>query len=175
VKTFPGAEVIVPNATLISAEVTNWTLSDRLRRIDVSVGVAFGSPPQRVIELLLAAVRDRDAVLALPAPEALLLRFGESSMEFVLRFWTARFDAWQRLASDVMIEVDASLRREGIEIAFPQRDLHVRTLDATAARALAGALSDATDGSGGPPTVNRAVGLPQGPTRPEAQSRREPE
>ena len=70
---------------------------------------------------------------------ALFLRFGESSIEFVLRFWTADFDRWQQLASDVLIEVHASLGRAGIVIPFPQRDLHVRSVDPAAAEALADA------------------------------------
>jgi small-conductance mechanosensitive channel len=145
VRTFPGAEVIVPNATLISTEVTNWTLSDRRRRIELGVGVAYGTPPQRVIDLLLAAVRGRPGVLESPAPVALFLRFGESSIDFALRFWTADFDRWQALASEVMIEVSASLGREGIEIPFPQRDLHLRSVDEAAAKALG------TGGPGVPP------------------------
>jgi small-conductance mechanosensitive channel len=141
VRTFPGAEVIVPNATLISTEVTNWTLTDKRRRVELGVGVAYGTPPQRVIDLLLEAVRGRPGVLESPAPVALFLRFGESSLDFALRFWTADFDSWQALASEVMIEVNASLGREGIEIPFPQRDLRLRTVDEGAARAL---------GAGGP-------------------------
>jgi small-conductance mechanosensitive channel len=144
VRTFSGAEVIVPNATLISTEVTNWTLSDNRRRIELNVGVAYGTPPQRVIELLLGAVRGRDGVLATPEPVALFLRFGESSLDFALRFWTADFDRWQVLASDVMTEVAASLGRSGIEIPFPQRDLHVRSLDPGAAEALAASRGDRT-------------------------------
>jgi small-conductance mechanosensitive channel len=149
VRTFPGAEVIVPNATMIATEVTNWTLSDRRRRIELGVGVAYGTPPQAVIDLLVAAVRGRAGVLESPAPVALFLRFGESSIEFVLRFWTADFDRWQLLASEVMIEVHASLGRAGIAIPFPQRDLHVRSLDPAAAEALAAAgASEAGRGGG---------------------------
>jgi potassium efflux system protein len=136
VRTFPGAEVIVPNATLISTEVTNWTLSDKKRRVEIAVGVAYGTPPQQVIDLLLAAVRGRAGVLLAPPPMALFVRFGESAIELVLRFWTADFDRWQQLASDVLIEVHASLGRAGIEIPFPQRDLHIRTVDGAAVKAL---------------------------------------
>ncbi|HEU4383933.1 MAG TPA: mechanosensitive ion channel domain-containing protein, partial [Anaeromyxobacteraceae bacterium] len=101
-RTGPGAEVIVPNGTLISAEVTNWTLSDRLRRIELPVGVAYGTPPERVIELLLGVVRDRPGVLAFPAPEALFQRLGDSALEFVLRFWTGDFGRWEALASEAL-------------------------------------------------------------------------
>jgi small-conductance mechanosensitive channel len=136
VRTFSGAEVIVPNATLISTEVTNWTLSDKRRRITLAVGVAYGTEPRRVLDLLLASVQGRAGVLEAPPPAALFLRLGESSLDFELRFWTADFDRWQVLASDVMAEVYASLGRAGIEIPFPQRDLHVRSIDAEAAQAL---------------------------------------
>jgi len=129
VRTFAGAEVIVPNASLIASEVTNWTLSDRRRRIELTVGVAFGTSPQQVVDLLLAAVRGRPGVLEDPAPVALFLRFGESALEFSLRFWTADFDRWTLLASEVLMEVHASLGRAGIEIPYPQRDLHIRSLE----------------------------------------------
>ena len=113
----------------------------------------YGTEPKRVIDLLLAAVNGRAGVLTDPAPAALFLRFGESAIEFALRFWTADFDTWQVLASDVMIEVHASLGRAGIEIPFPQRDLHVRSIDALAAGALAAAGADvaaAQPGAKGP-------------------------
>jgi small-conductance mechanosensitive channel len=143
VRTFAGAEVIVPNATLISAEVTNWTLSDRRRRIELSVGVAYGTPPRKVVDLLLGVVRDRPGVLADPAPVALFLRFGESTLDFVLRFWTANFDQWPALASEVMISLCEGLEREGIRVPFPQRDLHVRTIDAARAVAIGAPTPDA--------------------------------
>jgi small-conductance mechanosensitive channel len=156
VRTFAGAEVIVPNATLISAEVTNWTLSDRRRRIELAVGVAYGTPPRQVVDLLLAAVQGRAGVLQDPAPVALFLRFGESSIDFALRFWTADFDTWQVLASDVLIEVYASLGRAGIEIPFPQRDLHVRSLDPAAADAIAAAAERGAERDDEPPSAAAA-------------------
>jgi small-conductance mechanosensitive channel len=138
VRTFSGAEVIVPNATLISAEVTNWTLSDRRRRITLSVGVAYGTEPRRVLDLLLASVAGRPGVLESPAPAALLLRLGESSLDFELRFWTADFDRWQVLAGDVLADLYTSLGQAGIEIPFPQQDLRVRSVAPEAALALKG-------------------------------------
>jgi potassium efflux system protein len=100
--------------------------------------VAYGTEPQRVIDLLLAALRGRPGVLEEPAPSALFLRFGESSIDFSLRFWTADFDRWQSLASEVTIEVYQQLGRAGIQIPFPQRDLHVRSLDPAAAKPFTG-------------------------------------
>ena len=93
VRTWEGAEVIVPNATLISDKVTNWTLSDRRRRIDLAVGVAYGTAPGRMIELLLTVARAHPQVLSEPAPSALFRGFGESALKFEVQCWTDRFEA----------------------------------------------------------------------------------
>jgi small-conductance mechanosensitive channel len=137
--TFQGAEVVVPNANLISGELVNWTLSDRKRRVDIDVGVAYGSDPERVREVLLQAVAGRPDVAAEPAPVALFTGFGDSALTFQLRFWTVRFDNWVVEASDVRISVSRALAEAGIEIPFPQRDLHLRSVDPAAARLLGGA------------------------------------
>jgi small-conductance mechanosensitive channel len=126
VRTYDGAEVIVPNASLISQEVVNWTLSDRTRRIEIPLGVAYGTDPGRVIELLLAAVKGRRGVLQAPQPVALFQGFGDSSLDFVVRFWTAEFDRWSQVSSDVRASIYDAVRNAGIEIPFPQRDLRVR-------------------------------------------------
>jgi small-conductance mechanosensitive channel len=125
-RTFQGAEVIVPNANLISSEVINWTLTDRTRRIEVDVGVAYGSDPERVREVLLAALRDRADVLASPEPLVLLIGFGDSALTFQLRFWTRRLEEWQETASAVRAVILRGLGQAGIEIPFPQRDVHLR-------------------------------------------------
>jgi small-conductance mechanosensitive channel len=132
VRTYDGAEVIVPNASLISQEVVNWTLSDRTRRIEIPLNVAYGTDPGRVIDLLLAAVTDKRGVLQMPQPVALFQGFGDSSLDFVVRFWTAEFDRWSQVSSDVRAAIYDAVRKDGIEIPFPQRDLHVRagTLEA---------------------------------------------
>lgn len=129
IHTAQGAEVIVPNASLISAEVVNWTLSDRMRRVEVPVGVAYGSDPEQVRRILLAAVGGRPEVPAAPAPEALLVGFGQSSLDFQLRFWVLRFEDWQVVGSEVRIAVLRGLAAAGIEIPFPQSDLHLRSVE----------------------------------------------
>jgi small-conductance mechanosensitive channel len=126
VRTFDGAEVIVPNATLISSDVTNWTLSDRLRRVEVPVGVSYGSDPRKVIAILEEVARSNPAVLEKPAPAVLFQGFGESSLDFALRVWTSDFDDWIRLRSDLHLAVFEALSREKIEIPFPQRDVHMK-------------------------------------------------
>jgi small-conductance mechanosensitive channel len=136
VKTFQGAEVVVPNSNLISNELVNWTLSDRARRIEVDVGVAYGTDPDRVVKLLEEAARGHEGVLVSPPPLAIFTGFGDSALSFQLRFWTRRFETWTLVASEVRVAVSRSLDAAGIAIPFPQRDLHVVSVDPAAVRAL---------------------------------------
>ena len=117
VRTPAGAEVIVPNANLISSAVTNWTRSGMPRRVELTLGVAYGEPPQQVIELLLAAVHGRAGVLESPAPAAIITRIGDTSVQFSLSFSTVDFRGWKKLASDVMADVLAGLDRAGIKLS----------------------------------------------------------
>lgn len=137
IRTREGSEVIVPNANLTSSEVINWTLSDPRRRIDVPVGVAYGTEPERVIDLLVSAAREHSDILEDPAPTALFLGFGESSLDFSLRAWTAQSRNYPRVGSELTLAVNAALVEAGIEIPFPQRDLHVRSEDSAAGQLVA--------------------------------------
>jgi len=129
IRTFDGAEVIVPNGTLIQSEVTNWTLSDRLRRIEVKVGVAYGTDPNKVLEILKKVASENSVVLDNPAPMILFQGFGESSLDFSFRVWTSDYDNWLTFSSEITLEVHNALYKAGIEIPFPQRDLHLRSVD----------------------------------------------
>jgi len=131
--TFQGAEVIVPNSNLISNQVINWTLSSQWRRVDIPVGVAYGTDPERVIKLLVGVAESHPGVLLARPPMAFFLGFGESALKFELRFWSDQQDTWFQLQSDVTVAVAKALREAGIEIPFPQRDLHVRSIDASVA------------------------------------------
>jgi len=126
VQTAVGAEVIVPNASLVAEKVTNWTLSSRVRRIDVPVGVAYGTPPEKVLELLRGVAAAHPDVLAKPAPEALFLEFADSALKFELRAWTGDFDRWLTIKSDLNVAVYAALLDAGMEIPFPQREVRLR-------------------------------------------------
>ncbi len=126
VHTWRGAEVIVPNATLISGNLTNWTLSDRTRRFELPVGVAYGTDPQRVIDLLRDAAASVPGVLAKPGPVVLFQSFGDSALNFEVRAWTARFEEWAAIHSQVAVAVNAALKAAGIAMPFPQRDVTLR-------------------------------------------------
>jgi small-conductance mechanosensitive channel len=125
VRTWEGAEVIVPNASLVSDQVTNWTLSDRMRRVDVEVGVAYGTDPQRVVALLTEVARSTPGVLPEPAPVVLFLGFGDSALNFQLRAWTAHFEEWIKTRSELGLAVHHALEKAGITIPFPQREVRV--------------------------------------------------
>ena len=127
--TFQGAEVIVPNSNLVSTQVINWTLSSQQRRIEIVVGVAYGTDPERVLQLLVAEAAAHESVMTNPAPVAFFIGFGDSSLNFELRFWSERQDSWFQLKSDVTVAVARALTEAGIEIPFPQRDLHLRSID----------------------------------------------
>jgi potassium efflux system protein len=136
--TFQGAEVIVPNGTLLSDQLTNWTLSTRQRRIELLVGVAYGNDPNRVIEVLGEVLANNANVLRFPEPAVLFRGFGDSSLDFELRLWIDNFSVFSRVRSDVACEVHAALAAAGIEIPFPQRDLHLKSVDPAVSNALQG-------------------------------------
>ncbi len=125
VRTFDGAEVIVPNGDLISQQVTNWTLSDRHRRVEVRVGVAYGTDPERVLEILARVAAEHEEVLDSPEPRPLFEGFGDSSLDFRLLAWVRDFDRGLVVRSDLTVAVNRALAEAGITIPFPQRDLHL--------------------------------------------------
>jgi len=134
VATWEGAEVIVPNANFISSEVINWTLSDNRRRMEIPVGVAYGTDPVRVIELFVRLAREHPDVLDDPGPKAIFTAFGASSLNFELRAWT-RGD-FVAVSSDLRVSINQALAEAGIEIPFPQQDLHLRSVGYEAGVAL---------------------------------------
>jgi len=125
IKTWDGAEVIVPNGNLISNKLINWTLSDQRRRIDIKVGVAYGTDISLVMETLLECAKQNEKILTAPVPYVLFNDFGESSLEFELRCWTSDFASWVQIRSDIRVAIDKAFEKVGIVIPFPQRDLHI--------------------------------------------------
>jgi potassium-dependent mechanosensitive channel len=124
VLTAQGAEIIVPNAQLITEQVTNWTLSDQLRRNDLPVGVNYGAEPKKVIELLEGVARAHPKVLQNPAPRCLFMSYGDSSINFELRAWTEYTDSGQ-VRSDLTVAIYDAVYAAGMSFPFPQRELRV--------------------------------------------------
>jgi len=120
VRTFDGSEVIVPNNNLIANEVINWTLTDKIRRINLYVGVAYGVNPRKVNEILIKEALANKTTLKEPEPMSIFEGFGDSSLNFRLMFWV-HFDDYFLTKSEVYMNVYDALEKEGIEIPFPQR------------------------------------------------------
>jgi potassium-dependent mechanosensitive channel len=124
IRTFDGAEVIIPNGELVWGQVINWSLSDRIRRIEVSVGVAYGTDPNRVLEILRGVAEKHQAVLRYPLADALFEQFGDSSLDFKLRCWVS-VDDFYKVRSELAVGINDAFKQGGITIPFPQRDLHI--------------------------------------------------
>ncbi len=123
-------EIVVPNSNLLQSPVRNWTLSNDEVRSSVTVGVAYGSPVERVRELLLRAAKEHPQVLPTPAPEVLFEDFGDNALAFRVYFWLRMRRPFERLRvqSDIRFTVDRLFSEGSVVIAFPQRDVHLDTL-----------------------------------------------
>ncbi len=118
--------VIVPNSDFITSTVINWSHNDRNVRFKIPVGVSYGSDPEKVKALLLKVADDDDAVLKNPPPDVMFTEFGDSSLNFSLRVWTQTHTTKpMMLASKLYFEIFKIFKENGIEIPFPQRDLHI--------------------------------------------------
>ncbi|MCZ6571926.1 MAG: mechanosensitive ion channel, partial [Planctomycetota bacterium] len=121
-------QIIVPNKNFITQEVTNWTHNDDVTRRVIDVGIAYGSDVTRALQIFNGIVEDYPTVLKDPGPSVLFSSFGDSSLDFKLRFFTRIADGVST-QSDIRRIIHERLAEEGIEIPFPQRDLHVRSVD----------------------------------------------
>lgn len=127
---FDNKEIVVPNKTFITGQLINWTLSDTTTRITIKVGVAYGTNPDMVHELLLQAARENERILAEPEPRSWFLSFGDSALDFELRVFVATLADRLAVQNELNTRIAHLFAEHGIEIAFPQLDLHVRDLPA---------------------------------------------
>jgi small-conductance mechanosensitive channel len=141
--TFEGADVVVPNGMLLNEKLINWTLSDMDRRIDVNVGVAYGTDPRKVLDLLLEVTAAAPGIATEPAPTVLFSGFGPSSLDFGIRAWTNNFGDWVKIRSDLNVRVYDALVAAGIQIPFPQQDVHLRTVSPAVSGVLAALVTPA--------------------------------
>jgi small-conductance mechanosensitive channel len=120
--------MIVPNTKFIDSPVTNWTYSDPRVRFRIPIGVAYGSDVEKVREVLIAAGREHPHTLKDPEPSVFLKQFGDNSIDFELVVWSEEMSYRpSRFKSDLNFLIEKHLREAGIEIPFPQRDLHIRS------------------------------------------------
>jgi potassium efflux system protein len=129
IETFQRTSVIVPNSAFLQEPVINRTHKDSFGRIEVPVGVAYGSDTAKVERILLGAAKENPKVAAWPEPFVLFQDFGASSLDFELRCYCPNvFDTF-RAGSELRFAIDRVFRKEGIEIPFPQRDVHLKDID----------------------------------------------
>jgi potassium efflux system protein len=134
IQTFDRADVVVPNSELVSGQVTNWMLHDPRGRAVIPVGVAYGSDTQKVKDILIKVATEHPSVIndaSAPEPKVLFRQFGDSSLDFELRCFIGNIDERLTVISDLNFAIDAAFREHGIEIPFPQRDLHIKDAPST--------------------------------------------
>jgi potassium-dependent mechanosensitive channel len=128
IQDFDNREIVIPNKNFITGQLTNWTLTDTTTRVTIKVGVAYGTDPARVRELLLSVAREQSLVLTEPEPKSWFLAFGASSLDFELRVYVANVADRLPVQDALNTRIAALFAEHGIVIAFPQLDLHVREL-----------------------------------------------
>jgi small-conductance mechanosensitive channel len=127
VTTRDNVDIIVPNGQFITEQVVNQTYDNRRVRLRINVGVAYGSDTDLVRQTLLEVAREEVSVLQEPSPDVLFSDFGDSSLDFTLMVWIADPLGAPRTGSQLRFAIDRAFRQSGIEIPFPQRDLHLRS------------------------------------------------
>jgi potassium efflux system protein len=130
VQTYDNASLIIPNSEFISSQVTNWSFKDLRIRRKIAVGVAYGSDTELTRNTLLEVAEKNTMILRYPKPDVLFQDFGDSALIFILRIWT-NVKNMLTVESNVRFEIDRLFRKRGIEIAFPQQDLHIRSITGT--------------------------------------------
>jgi small-conductance mechanosensitive channel len=139
IETFQRQTIVLPNSELINAAVGNWTHKNKLGRAEVAVGVGYDSDPEQVRTILLEIARDNTGILKNPEPVVVFLDFGASSLDFELRFFLADIGTVMEIKTAVRFAIMHRFREAGIEIPFPQREVHLSkaTLDILAGRGTA--------------------------------------
>jgi len=135
VNTNSNIDITIPNQSLIENQVINWSMNDRIKRFEIPFGVAYGTSPQKVIEVVLNAVEEADCKNIFKTKErytrVVMTGMGDSSVNFELFVWIAGKEIFypKRTTSKFLIIIYDALYANGIEIPFPQQDIHIRSID----------------------------------------------
>ncbi|MBO4835715.1 MAG: mechanosensitive ion channel, partial [Lachnospiraceae bacterium] len=126
VETYDNAMIYIPNSEFISKQLVNWTRNNPTVRLSIPVGVAYGTDTGLVMKTLISVATGHPEVLKRPEPSVAFRDFGDSTLDFVLYCWVAKYDAKFRTATELRLEIERRFRKEQIEIAFPQMDIHIQ-------------------------------------------------
>jgi small-conductance mechanosensitive channel len=127
VTTWDGADVIIPNGDLLNQHLINWTMGSTRRRYVLDLGVAYGTDLQKTIQLLLDLMHKDHRILKHPEPIVLVNEFAHSSVDMSLKFWVGHFSIGFDVKSDLILAIDVLFREHGIEIPFPQQEVHIKS------------------------------------------------
>ncbi|WP_282607626.1 mechanosensitive ion channel family protein [Pelagibius sp. Alg239-R121] len=129
IETFQRASIIIPNSELVANAVTNWTHKDRYGRVEVAVGVAYGSDIDKVMDILMACLRGHERILTWPEPQVVFQDFADSSLNFEARGFIAQVEWRVIVASELRVSINRAFAEAAIEIPFPQRDINIKDID----------------------------------------------
>ena len=127
IETRDNIMMVIPNSKFVTDIVINWSHVEKKTRFHVDVGVAYGSDVEKVTRILLECADKQEKISASPKPFVRFNDFGESSLDFQLFFWTIETFRVEYLKSEIRYKIDAAFREEGVQIPFPQRDIHIRS------------------------------------------------
>jgi len=128
IQKFNNRALVVPNKDFITSKLINWTLRDTVLRFELTVGIAYGSDTRKATEILTKILADHPHVLSDPAPAVIFQNFGASSLDFLMRAHVGRVEVLVDTQSEIHYQIDDAFREAGIEIAFPQQDIHLRSV-----------------------------------------------
>lgn len=129
VRNWDRQEVVIPNRELITGRIVNWTLEDSINRLTFVVGIAYGSDTEKARSIIVDVLANNPNVMNDPAPMVSFDQFGESTLNFTIRAFLTRIDDRLETRHQLHSEIHRAFKQAGIELAFPQRDLHIRSID----------------------------------------------
>jgi small-conductance mechanosensitive channel len=126
--TWDGSDVVIPNGDLLNQHLVNWTLSNSSRRVDILVGVAYGTNLEKAIQILKELPAKDDRVLTIPGPSVIIRAFNNSSIDIKLFFWVRDINVWPNVKSDIILAIDIAFTENAIKIPFPQQDIYIHSV-----------------------------------------------
>lgn len=127
IQAYDGSEIVMPNGDLLSKSLINWTLSDKKRRVELIIGVGYGSDMKQV-KSILEEVVSGERILKAPSPHVYMQTFNDSSVDFRVLFWVESMDIWIDVRAEVMSNIFEKFAENEIEIPFPKRDLYLKSV-----------------------------------------------
>lgn len=128
IQQFNNRDLVVPNKDFITNQLTNWTLKDSILRFELMVGIAYGSDTRKAEEILKRIVEEHPHIIDEPAPQVIFNAFGASTLDFIIRAHVGQVGNLVSTQHELHFQIDDAFREAGIEIAFPQQDIHLRSV-----------------------------------------------